>query len=128
MTAVEPGAVNAALTLSISDTQQIHVIVTEESRKQMQLEPGRVVIALVKSSSVMLSNSPGMMISARNRLTGRILRINIGAVNCEVAIDIGGSKTIHAVITNDSVKAMDLAEGDEVCAFFKASSVILLAD
>ncbi|MYM62496.1 TOBE domain-containing protein [Pseudomaricurvus sp. HS19] len=128
VTSVEPGAVNAALTLAISDTQQIHVIVTEASRKEMQLEPGRVVVALVKSSSVMLSTSAQMMISARNRLQGRILRINPGAVNCEVAIDIGGSKTILAVITNDSVGTMGLTEGDEVCAFFKASSVILLAD
>ncbi len=128
VTSVEPGAVNAALTLAISDTQQIHVIVTETSRREMQLEPGRVVIALVKSSSVMLSTSPQMMISARNRLQGTILRINIGAVNSEVAIDIGGSKTILAVITNDSVQAMGLGVGNEVCAFFKASSVILLAD
>ena len=128
VSAVVPGAVNASITVDISDRRSLQVIVTEESRLEMHLVEGAVVIALVKSSSVMLSRNVQLQVSARNRLEGVVRRIARGAVNSDVTVDIGEHKSINAVITNDSVDELELAEGDEVCAFFKASSVILLAE
>ena len=125
---VIPGAVNASIRIDISDNQSLSVIVTEESRKQMKLEPGVVVIALVKSSSVMLSKEAELKVSARNRLVGQINRIERGAVNSDVTVDIGNHKSINAIITNSSIDELELLAGDEVCCFFKASSVILLAE
>lgn len=128
VSAVTPGAVNASITIAISDTRSLQVIVTEESRREMHLLEGSVVIALVKSSSVMLSRDLQLQVSARNRMLGVVSRIARGAVNSDISVDIGEHKSINAVVTNDSVDELELVEGDEVCAFFKASSVILLAE
>lgn len=125
---VTAGAVNASVVIDINDEQILTVIVTEESRKQLGLKKGLVVVALIKSSSVMLSTDRELKVSARNKLMGRISRLTKGAVNSDVTVDIGGSKTVSAMITNASVVELALTEGDQVCAFFKASSVILLVD
>jgi molybdate transport system regulatory protein len=38
---------------------------------------------------------------------------------------LSGRNIISAVITNQCAKSLELKEGDEICAMFKASSVIL---
>ncbi|MFA5460950.1 MAG: TOBE domain-containing protein, partial [Sulfurimonas sp.] len=38
-----------------------------------------------------------------------------------------GSKHLCAIVTNDSVKELNINKGDDVYAIFKASSVILVA-
>ena len=64
-------------------------------------------------------------LSARNRLTGQIARIQEGAVNTEIVIDLGGGLSVAAVVTNDSVTRLGLTVGQPASALFKASSVIL---
>ncbi|HJO12983.1 MAG TPA: TOBE domain-containing protein, partial [Gammaproteobacteria bacterium] len=82
--------------------------------------------ALIKASSVTVSTDTALIVSARNKLVGDIARIEKGSVNSELIIDLGDSKTISALVTNSSVEQLALAESTPVCAFWKASSVILL--
>ncbi|GAA5088886.1 TOBE domain-containing protein [Paenalcaligenes hermetiae] len=63
--------------------------------------------------------------SARNNFAGKITKITLGAVNTEVALDIGGTQPIIASITNESVDSMGLKEGMRALAFLKASSIIV---
>lgn len=125
---ITPGAVNAEITLSISDSQVLTAIITNESLEEMGFAVGGTAIALVKASWVLLSRETTLKSSARNKLLGRVARINRGAVNSDVTLDLGDGKSIAAVITNGSVEALELTEGDNACAFFKASSVILMAE
>lgn len=69
-----------------------------------------------------------MKTSARNQFLGRIRTIRRGAVNSEVLLDIGGGDEIVAVVTNDSVEHLALAEGVEACALVKAPWVIVSTD
>ena len=48
-----------------------------------------------------------------------------GAVNAEVVIQLAGGTTVVAIITNDSVQTLGLAEGVSATAIFKASHVII---
>jgi molybdate transport system regulatory protein len=48
-----------------------------------------------------------------------------GAVNAEVSLLLDGGAVITAVVTNESVDTLGLAEGKSAVAAFKASSVIL---
>ena len=125
--AVQPGAVNAEITLRVNERVSLVAIITEQSRKELDARPGRSLVALVKASSVLLSTSPDLTVSARNIITGQISRLAEGKVNTDVFIDIGDDKTLNAVITNQSAARLGLAAGHSVTAFFKASSVILLA-
>ena len=126
VTRVEPGAVNAEITLQVNDDVSLVAIITEQSRSDLAIKPGNQLVALVKASSILLSSSAELSISARNIIRGTISRLATGKVNTDVTLDIGDGKTIHAVITNLSADRMKLLEGSEITAFFKASSVILL--
>ena len=66
-----------------------------------------------------------MKTSARNRLTGTVVRCQEGAVNAEVVIELPGGKTVASIITNESVKVLGLEEGVRASALIKASHIIL---
>ena len=70
-------------------------------------------------------NLEGAKLSARNILNGKISELQDGAVNSEVGIQLPGQLLLVASITKASVKALDLKQGDAVCAIVKASHVIL---
>ncbi|WDE08876.1 TOBE domain-containing protein [Thalassomonas viridans] len=128
ITRIIPGAVNAEVVLELSESQTVTAIITNDSLQQLNLKTGSQVIALVKASWVLLSKETGLKTSARNQLTGTITRICEGAVNSDITVDLGAGKSISAVITHSSCKEMGLQQGDNVCAFFKASNVILMAE
>jgi molybdate transport system regulatory protein len=123
------GAVNAEVVLDIGDGHEIVAIVTRDSVEALGLAPGRAAVALIKASFVTLA--PGAeppRTSARNALKGEIVRIEEGAVNSEVTLALGGGKTVTAVVTRQSVKALDLAIGQPCAALIKASHVILVVE
>ena len=66
-----------------------------------------------------------MKISARNKLQGTVQKITKGSVNSAVEIQLQGSPTITAVITNDAVADLELQVGGSACAVIKASSVLV---
>jgi molybdate transport system regulatory protein len=123
---VKAGAVNDEIELDIAGGQRLVAIVTCESTESLGLKPGRQAFALIKSSSVILvTEDEGARFSARNRLQGTISRLTPGAVNTEVVLDLPGGGTVAAIITNDSARTLELAEGLAATAMFKASSVIV---
>lgn len=126
VTQVERGAVNDEVLLDIAGGQQIVAIVTRESSESLGLAPGRQAFALIKSSSVIvMTDSTGARLSARNQLQGTVTRLMRGAVNSEVVIALAGGASVAATITNDSAASLGLEEGAAATALFKASSVIL---
>ena len=69
-----------------------------------------------------------MKLSARNRLKGKVVGIDKGAVNGTVRIDVGGGTEITAMITNAAVAELGLAEGSDAYAVIKASDVMVGVD
>jgi len=66
-------------------------------------------------------------LSARNQLKGSVVSVKEGAVEAQVAIDIGG-QNITAVVTVDAVKELGLEPGSPVVAIIKADHVIIGAE
>jgi len=129
ITEVRSGAVNDEVILTLSGGETLTAIVTHDAVTDLALAPGREAVALIKSTFVILApDQPDLRTSARNRLTGTITRLESGAVSSEAVLDIGGGKTLTAVITNDSMKELDLAVGMRVSALVKASHIILAVD
>jgi molybdate transport system regulatory protein len=123
---LQTGAVNTEVIVDIADSLTLVAVVTERSREELALVAGVPVLAMIKASSVTLALGAEFKVSARNRFAGSIARIERGAVNTDVSIDLGNSKTLSAIITNHSAETLALETAMPVCAFFKASSVILL--
>ncbi len=126
ISSIELGAVNTEICVSLSATLVMVAIVTERSREEMGLAVGDSIMVLIKASSVTLAVGSFGRVSARNSFSGHISRIDRGAVNSDISIDLGDSKTLGAVITNHSVDQLELLEDQVVTAFFKASSVVLM--
>jgi len=112
--------------LRIAGGHTVTATITRESTKELGLAPGKEAIALVKASSVIVgAPGPGLRLSARNQLQGRITDLRPGAVNSEILIAMDGGATLAAIVTNESAADLKLDVGAEAVAIFKASSVIL---
>jgi molybdopterin-binding protein len=69
-----------------------------------------------------------MKLSARNVLKGKVKKVNHGAVNSEVVVELEGGAEVVSVITKASAEALRLAEGKDVYAVVKASNVMIAVE
>lgn len=123
---VTHGAVNAEILLKISDDVVLTVIITEQSVTNLAIAPGTQAYALIKASTpILIEDDSRILTSARNRITGEIISVEPGAVNSEVVLDIGGGKTLCAIVTDDSAESLGLAPGKSITALIKSSQIIL---
>jgi molybdate transport system regulatory protein len=126
VTNIRPGAVNDEIEMEIVGGEKVVAVITHESTVNLDLAVGMEAFALIKAPSVIImTDGGGARISARNRLTGTLSRVQEGAVNTEVVIDLPGGGAIAAIITNESTRNLGLAVGGTATAVFKASSVII---
>lgn len=129
VTQVIEGPVNAEVLMDLTDGQHLSAIITDRSVKDLGLAPGKEVFALVKSTFVILAPEDGLgKTSARNRLCGTVAARDDGAVSSEIILDLGGGKTIAAVVTRESAQALNFQPGDRACALIKASHIILAVE
>lgn len=66
-----------------------------------------------------------MEFSARNQLKAKIKDIKYGDTISEIILDVGGQE-MCSTITTGSVNKLALNAGDDVYAFVKASSVMIM--
>ena len=125
VTGMKKGSVDFEVTLTVSPTLQIIAIVTKESAESLEITLDQELCALIKSPSITLMTDKAMKLSARNQLWGKIQTIHSGPVNSEVVICIDDAKSVCAVITTESAEEMKLEAGQDICAAFKASAVLL---
>jgi len=122
---VSLGAVNAEVEIKLKGGNKIVSIITNTSVENLGLKVGDEVVAVIKSSNVLLSTQSSLKLSARNSLKGSIEDINLGAVNAEVVVNIGNEDKIVSIVTVNSVKNMNLQVGTKVDAIIKASDIII---
>ncbi|BFG75415.1 TOBE domain-containing protein [Paraburkholderia terrae] len=127
VSAIQRGTVNDEVSLALPGGQSVVAVVTHESTETLGLAVGAEAVALVKASSVLLVAGDGTAerLSTRNRLRGTVSAVQRGAVNAEVSLTLEGGAVVTAVVTNESVAELGIAEGQALVAAFKASSVIL---
>ncbi|MDQ2987596.1 MAG: TOBE domain-containing protein [Pseudomonadota bacterium] len=123
---VKRGAVNDEIELDLTGGQKIVATITHESTADLGLQTGAQAYAMVKASSIILVIADdNAKFSARNRMPGIVSRVQTGAVNTEVVIDLDGGGALAAIITNESCIALELVVGARAAGMFNASSVIL---
>lgn len=69
-----------------------------------------------------------MRTSARNQFFGTVVRVERGAVNDEVVLEIAGAQAIVAIVTRESSENLGLVPGRQAFALIKSSSVIVMTD
>jgi molybdopterin-binding protein len=69
-----------------------------------------------------------MKISARNRLSGTVREVVLGAVNAEVTLEIAPGVNVVSIITKDAIEELGLTVGKRAYAVIKASSVMVGVD
>lgn len=126
---IRPGAVNSEVILRLTDSVVLAAVVTAESMSELNIAVGQEVTALIKATFVMLAVGKDQpAVSARNRIPGIVARRDDGPVSSEVILDIGGGKTIAAVVTRDGADELELQPGEHAWALFKAPHVILAVE
>ena len=121
------GPVNCEVVLAIGHDMQLVAQITPQSLERLGLEIGSEAYALIKASWVILTEDiqGQFKTSARNEFCGQVLSIDTGAVNSDITLELSGGQTLSAVITNQSVDALNLKVGVRCCALIKSSHVLL---
>ena len=119
------GAVNSEVELKLKGENKIVSIITNSAVENLDLNKGDEVVAVIKSSNVLLSIDTNLKLSARNSLRGTIEAINIGAVNAEVIVNIGNGDKVVSIVTMNSIEKMGLKVGISVDAIIKASDIMI---
>ncbi|HXR00971.1 MAG TPA: TOBE domain-containing protein [Pseudomonas sp.] len=123
---IQEGSVNAEVTLTLPGGEELVAVVTLQSVKSLDLAPGKEAVALIKAPWVMImTDSSGFRLSARNCLQGQVTRVSDGAVNAEVIITLTGGTEVYAIVTREAVTELGLAPGVSATAVIKASHIIL---
>ncbi|MBD3830140.1 MAG: TOBE domain-containing protein [Arcobacter sp.] len=121
---IEMGNVNATVYIKLKSGYTMVSVITTGAVENLNLQSGDDVIALIKSSAVLITTDISLNISARNKLNGVVENIHFGEVNSEVIINIGGD-LIASVITRNAVGELDVKIGDKVTAVIKSNDVMI---
>ena len=121
---IQKGAVNAIVVLKIKGGDKVSATISMAAVEELGLAPGKEAIAVIKATEVMVGIGD-MKISARNQLAGKIIKIEEGAVNAIVTLEITGGDKVSSTISMAAVKELGLASGQEAKAVIKATSVMI---
>jgi len=126
VTAIRSGNILAEVEVVTPSGLKVVSVITHESLTNMGIREGALVVATVKAPWVILvKEDMKLKTSARNKYSGRIVKVNTGQISAEVVVELPDGTKICSLVTDESVKALDMKVGDEICALFKAFSVIL---
>ena len=129
VSAVEKTQAVSEVVISIRSGATIKSVITTEAVDTLDLKPGKDVVAIVKSSDVMLGVGEEVEklypLSVRNILKGTVKQIVESDVDSLVKVDIGAELTISSVITTESLKELGIKEGSSVYVIIKASNVMI---
>ncbi len=121
---VESKNVNAKIVLKLKSGQEFVSVITKEAVEDLHIEENQTVIAIFKSSTVLLSNLKDEK-SEENGVEGIVSKIEKDAQNAKVQVDIGNHDTIVSVMPVDSLEKMELNEGSSVKAVIKANDIMI---
>lgn len=126
VTDVAIGTVNVTVVVGLKGGENIVATITKESAESLSIKNGVDVVALIKAPQIIvITDFGGYRISARNQLKGTVSRIQKGAINSEIVIELVGGDSVTATVTNESLDTLGLSLGCSATAVFKAGSVIL---
>jgi molybdate transport system regulatory protein len=122
------GDVQAWVEISTPSGFRISAVITHDSVKRLGLKPGALVAAEVKAPWVTIHRGDDPVSSADNVLCGTVEHIVRGKVTSEIVARIADGTAICSIVTEPSMKKLDLRPADRVWVAFSAFTVVLHAD
>lgn len=129
VSSIKEGAVNGVVSIELGD-QVIKSDITMEAIKELGLEPGMPAYGIIKASNVLIASGGEKVanISARNQFVGTIAKVNKGAVNGHVSVELPDGNKITSSITNEAIESLGLVEGAPAVAIVKATDILVAVD
>lgn len=129
VTHIKRGPVNCEVLVQLKGQDKLVAVITDDSVTNLGLVEGKQVYALIKSPLVtLMPTTSKLKISARNCLSGKVIQVVKGTVNAEVTLELSGGTVLKAVVTQGAVDDLAIQLDSSICAFFKASSVVLAVE
>ncbi len=129
------GQIAKALRLKAPTVSQHLKILRDGGLLESEREGRQVIYALHSAARSRIGDSIGYLgsrparnkgrLSARNRLLGKVTKIERHAVTSSVTLDIAGQQ-VQAVITTDALEDLGLSVGEPAYAVVKATEVMLM--
>jgi molybdate transport system regulatory protein len=124
--AIHAGAVNAEVIVKLKGGEQVITNITLASLSDLGLEVDADAVLLLNSADITLAiDSGSAQFSARNRLSGTVIRVQQDEVNAEVIVLLPCGETLAAMITQQSAQSLALVPGMPVWAMFKSNAPVL---
>lgn len=127
VTGVVPGEVMATVGVRLRGGQDITAAITLEAVQELGIGVGSTVRVLAKATEVSLATGPVDGLSIRNRLSGTLMEIVLGANLANVKVSVDGAQ-LTAVITKEAVEELGLTPGTGVTALIKSTEISLATD
>lgn len=127
VTGVVPGEVMATVGVRLRGGQDITAAITLEAVQELGIGVGSAVRVLAKATEVSLATGPVDGLSIRNRLSGTLMEIVLGANLANVKVSVDGAE-LTAVITKEAVEELGLTPGTGVTALIKSTEISLATD
>ena len=122
---ISKGTVNAEVYIKLKSGYTIISVITNTAVNNLDLKLGDEVVAIFKSSTVLLSTDISLNISARNKFEAIVDSINKGEINSEVVLDIGNGDKIASIITTSSLENLGLKKDTQASAIIKSSDIMI---
>ncbi len=123
---IEKITVNGALSLARIGVGNTHftVIIIDTPETAPYLKIGNPVHVIFKETEVIIGKGTDHQISLRNKLEGRIHKIESGELLSKIIMETSAGK-ITSVITTNAVNQLRLKEGSEVTAMIKTNEIMI---
>lgn len=129
VTRVRSGQVLTEVALATKSGHEVVAVITNDSAANLGITEGKNLAAIIKAPFVLIAREEGKaLLSARNRFQATISKIHGDDVSVEVTGRLDDGTTMCALITDASVDTLRLKAGERAWFFFKAMSVILIAE
>ena len=123
---IEPGAVNATVTIVLSGDMAATVSITQLTLLGLNLKPDLDAVLLINGNEILLSaENDKAQYSASNRFPGTIIQVQDDDIHSVVTILLANGETLTGVITRNSARELAFDIGSRVFALFKANAPIL---
>jgi len=120
---ITEGPANAEIGLMVNGMQIITASITHESCRELKLQVGSKVFALIKASSVLLSARAAA--KGRNSFHSSVQAITRGDQRSEVVAGVADGLALVSTVANADMERLGLTVGKSVVTSFEPSSVII---